>query len=30
MGGLRIAKAALLAAEYRQAAREGRQVKDDE
>ncbi|WP_294293889.1 DUF983 domain-containing protein [uncultured Sphingomonas sp.] len=30
VGGLRIAKAALLAAEYRQAAREGRQVKDDE
>jgi len=30
LGGLRIAKAALIAAEYRQAAREGRLVKDDE
>ncbi|KQN24804.1 hypothetical protein ASE86_00430 [Sphingomonas sp. Leaf33] len=30
LGGLRIVKAGLLAAEYRQSAREGRQVKDDD
>lgn len=30
LGGLRIAKAGLLAAEYAQAAREGRRVKDDD